>query len=154
MFWKKDINYVIIVLGLIFMSNQFRHKTSSGKRKRDDWKGKVWGSNIFSVLLIIILVISFVKVGKEIRLRYEIKKEINTLQVQLEDLEDKTAKVDKLISYLKTDEYIEKQARIELNLSKPGERQVNLSNIGKVDNKNLANNQEPNIEKWFNYFFH
>ena len=94
-----------------------------------------------------------VKGGKEIRLRYEIKKEINTLQVQLEDLEDKTAKVDKLISYLKTDEYIEKQARIELNLSKPGERQVNLSNIGKVDNKNLANNQEPNIEKWFNYFF-
>ena len=135
------------------MNNQFRHKTSSGKQKNDDWKGKVWGSNIFSVFLIIILTISFVKVGKEIMLRYEIKKEINTLRGQLGELEDKTAKVDKLISYLKTDEYIEKQARIELNLSKPGERQVNLSNIGKVDNKNLANNQEPNIEKWFNYFF-
>jgi len=34
-------------------------------------------------------------------LRLEIKKEINALQVQLDDLEGKNIKMDQLISYLK-----------------------------------------------------
>jgi cell division protein FtsB len=86
-------------------------------------------------------------------LRYEIKKEINSLQVQLEDLEDKTSKMDKLISYLKTDEYIEKQARLELNLSRPGEKQINLVNLDDSGGDSLSTDKRPNVEKWFNYFF-
>ena len=85
-------------------------------------------------------------------LRLEIKKEINTLEVQLNDLEGKKAKMDQLISYLKTDEYIEKQARTELNLTKPGEKQVNLVGF-EGSNQNLADENISNIQKWFNYFF-
>ena len=135
------------------MSNQFRQKSASRKKKDSDWKNKIWTSNIFSILLIILLIISFVKVGKEIMLRWEIKREINTLQVQLEDLQGRKSKMDRLISYLKTDEYIEKQARLELNLSKPGEKQINLLNLNNTKNKDLSNTQESNMKKWFNYFF-
>ena len=133
------------------MDNQFRHRGTA--RKNKDWKNKIWSSNIFTILLIVVLIISFVKVGKEVMLRYEIKKEINTLQAQLEDLEGKTSKMDKLISYLKTDEYIEKQARLEFNLSKPGEKQINLLNIDNSDRDDSKTDKRSNIEKWFNYFF-
>ncbi len=61
--------------------------------------------------------------------------------------------MDKLISYLKTDEYIEKQARLELNLSKPGEKQINLVNLNDTASSDLSEDQIPNVEKWFNYFF-
>ena len=134
------------------MNNQFRHRASASK-VNNNWKSQIWSSNIFSMLLIVLLIISFVKVGKEIMLRYEIKKEINTLEAQLEDLEAKTSKMDKLISYLKTDEYIEKQARLELNLSKPGEKQINLVNLNDTASSDLSEDQIPNVEKWFNYFF-
>jgi len=135
------------------MNNKFRHRVASGKSKNNDWKSKTWGSNIFSILLIVLLVVSFVKVAKEIMLRYEIKKEINTLQVQLDDLETKTSKMDKLISYLKTDEYIEKQARLELNLSKPGEKQINLVNLDNNTDIDVSKDKRSNIDKWFGYFF-
>ena len=135
------------------MDNQFKNTARSGRGRKNNWKTKIWSSNIFSILLIVLLIVSFVKVGKEIILRFEIKREINTLQAQLNDLQDKTAKMDKLISYLKTDDYIEKQARLELNLSRPGEKQVNLINIDDLGDKDLSENQGSNIEKWFNYFF-
>ncbi|MFA6308068.1 MAG: septum formation initiator family protein [Patescibacteria group bacterium] len=135
------------------MNNQFQNTARSRGDRKSHWKTKIWSSNIFSILLIVLLIVSFVKVGKEIILRFEIKREINTLQVQLEDLQNKTAQMDKLISYLKTDDYIEKQARLELNLSRPGEKQVNLINLDNLENKNALEYQGSNIEKWFNYFF-
>ena len=134
------------------MNNQFRYKAPSTQSRSSDWKGRIWRSNIFSAFLILLLLASFLKVAKEIMLRLEIKKEINTLEVQLNDLEGKKAKMDQLISYLKTDEYIEKQARTELNLTKPGEKQVNLVGF-EGNNQNLTDENISNIEKWFNYFF-
>ena len=123
------------------------------KKTEKDWRGKIWGSNIFTLVLVLLLIISFIKVSKEVVLRYNIHKEISQLENQLTDLKDKTEATDKLISYLKTDEYIEKQARSQLNLSKPGEKQINLftdndSNRIREQGENL-----PNIDKWFNYFF-
>jgi len=135
------------------MNNQFRYKASSNQAKNNNWKSKIWSSNIFSILLIVLLAISFTKVGKEIMLRWEIKKEINTLQAQLADLEGKASKMDKLISYLKTDEYIEKQARLEFNFSTPGEKQVNLVNLNDIQDKDLSGDKKSNMNKWFNYFF-
>jgi len=137
---------------LDIMNNQFRYKAPSAQVKSGDWKGRIWRSNLFSAFLILLLLASFLKVGKEIMLRLEIKKEINSLQVQLDDLEGKKAKMDQLISYLKTDEYIETQARAELNLTKPGEKQVNLVGF-EGGSQNISEDDIPNIQKWFNYFF-
>ncbi len=124
-----------------------RHKTKSKKVKK-----KFWGSNIFTSILVIILVFSIIKVSKEIMLRYEINQQINELETKLSDLESKTDKMDELIAYLKTDEYIEKEARLKLNLSKPGERQINISGDEQVQ-REVVNNDDQNLIKWFNYFF-
>lgn len=112
----------------------------------------VWKSNVFTVILVVLLILSFIKVSKEVLLRYQINKEISNLEQQLEDLDSKAAKMDELIAYLKTDEYLEKEARLKLNLSKPGEKQINLATDGQIV-ENEIENQGNNISKWFNYFF-
>ncbi|MFA5126427.1 MAG: septum formation initiator family protein [Patescibacteria group bacterium] len=116
---------------------------------------QIWHSNFFTIFLLVLLIFSLVKVGKEALLRYEIKQEINNLEAKLSDVQGKTDKMNQLIDYLKTDEYVEKQAREKLNLGAPGEKQVNLANEDSdaaapvIDNGPSANN----IVKWFNYFF-
>jgi len=134
------------------MVSNLRYRQQAVNKKSSDWKGRVWSSNLFSLLLIVLLVTSVIKVGKEIMLRWEINREISNLQTQLDDLESKKDKMDKLISYLQTDEYIEKQARLELNLSKPGEKQINLLGYAQEEENRIVDNRS-NLEKWINYFF-
>lgn len=127
--------------------------SGKGSTKNVDWRGKIWSSNIFSVVLIVLLILSFVKVSKEVLLRYEINQEIKQLEQRRAELSDKAEEMDKLIAYLQTDEYIEKQARLQLNLSKPGEKQINLA--GDSGNRTLDTgvDDSSNVIKWFNYFF-
>ena len=101
----------------------------------------------------LLLILSFVKVSKEVVLRYNIHQEIKELEGQLSELKEKTETTDKLITYLKTDEYVEKQARSQLNLSKPGEKQINLFTTDSDRNIIEQGGNLPNINKWFNYFF-
>lgn len=121
---------------------------------KQNWQHSLWHSNIFTVFLLALLLLSFIKVAKEVLLRYEIKREISSLEGQLADLQAKSEKTDHLIAYLKTDEYIEKQAREKLNLAQVGERQINL--VG--DEAGLvpvmaSSSSSGNVAKWFDYFF-
>jgi len=133
--------------------NKVGIKSGHRDSKKSDWRSKIWSSNIFSIILVVLLILSFVKVSKEVLLRYEINQEIRQLQERQAELADKTQDMDKLVAYLQTDEYIEKQARLQLNLSKPGEKQINLA--GNSDNRDLELeiDNTRNIIKWFNYFF-
>jgi cell division protein FtsB len=123
------------------------------QKKDKDWRGKIWTSNFFTIFLLLLLVISLVRVSREVVLRYNINKEIRNLNEQLQSLEEKTAKTDKLIAYLETDQYIEKEARLQLNLSKPGEKQINLTGEGQGEVRAEEEVVSSNLIKWFNYFF-
>lgn len=121
--------------------------------KQAKMRGGLWGSNWLSVFLLALLIISMIKVSREVILRYQIDQEIKSLEGKLSDLQSRTAKMDKLVAYLNTDEYIEKQARLQLNLSKPGEKQINLTNNQAAVETSSATGSESNLVKWFNYFF-
>ena len=155
MFWKKELIYGIIVLdSYVFMVKRNYHRQSSSARSKNmDWKSRIWNSNIFSAILIVLLIASFIKVSQEVLLRYEINQEISTLENKLSDLQGKTEKMDKLVSYLKTDDYIEKEARTKLNLSKPGEKQINIANLEMGEEYYFDKDDRSNFNKWFDYFF-
>ena len=123
------------------------------QNKKKDWLRIFFESRLFSVLLVILLLLSMVKVVREAMVRYAINKEISTLENQLNDLESKSDKIGNMIAYLHTDQYIEKEARIKLNLVKPGEKQINFTSS--TDGAELATmaKASPNYIKWFNYFF-
>lgn len=112
----------------------------------------IWGSSAFTIFLILILFLSLIKMTREIIVRRDIDREIKELENQLAKLDGQKAEVERLISYLGTDQYIEKEARLKLNLLKPGEKQINLSDNGQPV-LNTGSDEKTNITKWFDYFF-
>jgi len=64
-------------------------------------------------------------------------------------------KLKDLVSYLETDKYVEEQARLQLNLSKPGEKRIDLTTDQENQVVEFKNGEEDlsNWQKWFNYFF-
>ena len=123
------------------------------QRKNRPFWGKVYSSNIFIVILIVALVLSILKVGKELTRRHQINKEIANLNQQLSATQLHKDKLDNLISYLKTDDYVEEQARSQLNLSKPGEKRVDLSATPQPLAAEPRVDKRSNWQKWFDYFF-
>tara|TARA_B100001964_G_C13934801_1_gene466202 strand:+ start:186 stop:569 length:384 start_codon:yes stop_codon:yes gene_type:complete len=114
---------------------------------------KLYHSNITIIILFVALIFSFIKVSKEIVLRYDINKEIKNLEGQFSELNKEKENLNNLVVYLETDDYIEEEARLKLNLSKPGEKQINLVNQDKMELKKVAGDKIANYYKWFNYFF-
>ena len=136
------------------------------KNKISFWK-KLFFSPFFLFLGIIILVFYFFSIGKESYKNYQINKEVKNLKQEIESLEEKKIQTQKLIQYLKTESFQERQARLELGMKKPNEKVVILSNITKeTENKNESinidiekdkqieeNNQKIiNPIKWWKYF--
>lgn len=112
----------------------------------------IWESNLFTVILILVLFFSLFKMVREIKVRSDINKEIASLQAQRQKLEGQKADLEELLSYLQTDNYIEKEARLKLNLSMPGEKQINLSGEQPPPPDEAAEYRS-NAAKWFDYFF-
>ncbi len=114
---------------------------------------KLYNSNMTIIILFIVLVFSFLKVSKEIVLRYNINKEINSLEEQFTKVNKEKDNLNNLVAYLKTDDYIEEEARLKLNLSKPGEKQINLVKGDQLEEEQIGEVKIANYYKWFNYFF-
>lgn len=89
--------------------------------------------------------------------KYQINQEIKGLQNQIVLLQTKNQDILKVINYLRTSEYRERQARSLLNLQKSGEFAVALpggeeeQTLGAKVSENQA--KSSNFVKWWNYFF-
>ncbi len=137
------------------------------KNKISFWK-KLFFSPFFLFLGIIILIFYFFSIGKESYKNYQINKEVKNLQQEIKNLEEKKIQTKKLIQYLKTESFQEKQARLELGMKKPDEKVVILHNTSqetknkdefintdiKTNGSVKENNQKIiNPIKWWKYFF-
>jgi cell division protein FtsB len=125
------------------------------QRPRQTFWGRFYNSNVFIILLSIFLIFSLFKVGKELVKRHTINQEISDLNKQLTAVSQEKDKLKDLISYLETDKYVEEQARSQLNLSKPGEKRIDLTTDQENQVAEVKNGEEDlsNWRKWFNYFF-
>lgn len=116
---------------------------------------EIFKSRFFMGTVAVALVLLVIFLGKELKKRYEIRKEIQNLQQEIASLETKNQETSQLINYFKTREFQERQARSLLNLQKPGEFVVALpfqeeeDNVGTELNKPLKSN----LQKWWEYFF-
>ncbi|KKP90700.1 MAG: Septum formation initiator [Parcubacteria group bacterium GW2011_GWA2_36_10] len=125
------------------------------QRSRQTFWGRFYNSNVFIILLSVFLVFSLFKVGKELIKRHAINQEIGDLNEQLVSVQQEKDKLKDLVSYLETDKYVEEQARLQLNLSKPGEKRIDLTTDQENQVVEFKNGEEDlsNWQKWFNYFF-
>lgn len=127
---------------------------------------KLFHSKIFSVFGAVVLFFISISLGKEVYRKYQIQKEINSMQEQVKKLEGSNNDLNKLIEYFKSETFLETEARKKLNLQKSDEKVVIFSD--KVEKHSVDNNiitqggaentvkeeiEPSSPKKWWNYFF-
>lgn len=122
---------------------------------------KLLGSKVFLFFIVLALIGLVISLGQESYRKYQLTKEINGLKSEIERLEGKNQQMADLMEYFQEGSYLEKEARLKLNLKKPGEKVVVISQTAgaEVDKRIVAeteseaSNETTNLWKWWEYFF-
>ena len=113
------------------------------------------------IVLTLGMIASFLayKVGRVSYEKYQITRQISTIDGELKALSAKSDDLQTLIKHLNDDTYVEKEARKKLNLQKEGEKAViivggSTTAIKKKENtQSAADGGESNPQKWFRVLF-
>ena len=87
--------------------------------------------------------------------RAEIEREIQALRTEITEHQSKSQELSQLIDYLNSEEYKEREARLQLGLQKPGENVVVIPNSADTTTKSesqASNSSQANWRLWINYF--
>ena len=122
---------------------------------------KLLSSKVFLFFIVLALIGLVISLGQESYRKYQLTKEINGLKSEIERLEGKNQHLADLMEYFQEGSYLEQEARLKLNLKKPGEKVVVISQTtgAEVDERivaeteNEVNNETTNFWKWWEYFF-
>lgn len=132
---------------------------------------KMFGSKFFLFAAMLALIGLALNVGRESYRKYQLSKEIKKLEANIKRLEGRNGQLNDLMNYFSEESFLEKEARVKLNLQKPGEKVVIFSNPNGRNNSGQPNqpdngqlgvqnnhNQETddlaaNCWKWWEYFF-
>jgi len=127
--------------------------------------GKLFNSKVFFTAIgLVILVAISIPLAKNVSKQYNINNEVVQLNQEIETLEKKNTEFKEVLNFLESDQYVEEQARKNLNYKKEGEEIVviksrdetkeNESQKYKGSNQiENNNNLRSNPSKWWNYFF-
>ncbi|MFH1866719.1 MAG: septum formation initiator family protein [Patescibacteria group bacterium] len=115
-------------------------------------------SRLFQIIAIVAMIIIVVAIVKNQMRKVELTQEINSLQAKINSFEQKNKELSNLISYFQTNEFREREARLRLNLQKPGEQVVIIPQNGESSvlgeqTSGGAGYQANNWQKWWNHFF-
>lgn len=124
---------------------------------------------LLTLVLIFLLAIFAVPLTKNWRQKRSIDKEVSDLQTQIAGLENKNSSLKKVLDYMQSDQFVEKEARTKLNYKKPGEevaviegRDGTTASVSPLDSvfDLPAEPKVPgspkllgNFSKWIDYFF-
>ena len=119
---------------------------------------KLLSSPLVIFLLVLILIGIIAAVGKESYRKYQIDKEVGEIKKEIESLKEKNQVLSNLLDYFNSEESLEKEARLKLNLLKEGEKLVIITPNKKTDSENqlsedIEEKQPSNFEKWLKYLF-
>jgi len=128
--------------------------------------------NQFSYFLVglLVLVVISIPLAKKISKQYKINQEIKDLELEISNLENKNLKLNNLVKYLESDQFVEEQARLKLNYKKDGEKMIVIKNNDNLTSEsdssadaniyNLSRVKESvnikkiyNPQRWWYYFF-
>jgi cell division protein FtsB len=129
-----------------------QHRSRKGAWLRSKWM-------LSGIVLVLVLLIF--SVVKEISRTYRINNEIDALKGEISQLESSNQEFAQFVEYLKTDVYLEEQARIKLGLKSEGEKLIVLQGDGStapsgtldVTSTRTSISSESNVSKWFSYYW-
>ena len=131
---------------------------SGGQLPRpDNFFYRLFSSQRFLAIigLVFLLMIVF-PLAKTYTQRKLVENEIDGVKKQINDFESTNQEMRDMITYLQSDQSLEEQARLNLNLKKPGEKVIVIEeakNASNTDDINNTTGSENNLVKWWHYFF-
>ncbi|MFA5317887.1 MAG: septum formation initiator family protein [Patescibacteria group bacterium] len=132
------------------------------------FKRTILNSKFFTLVVIVIIVLISQPLIKKINQRRDLNREISALEQEVDRIENKNDDLRGLIDYLDSDGFTEKEARLNLDLRKPGEKvaiikgtennfseQEEVKTIFNVPGLDKEQPESPknNLKKWRDYFF-
>lgn len=127
--------------------------------KKNSWKD-VFYSNWFLGLNATVLVLIIYASVRNFYYDYQVHKEIEGFKQQARALEMKNLKTIELLNQVKSQNFVEDKARVELNLVKPGVKLVIINGENQTTSTDRQEGSDmiekeklSNPEKWWNYFF-
>jgi len=108
---------------------------------------------IVGLVFLIIIIFPLAKTYSQRRL---IEKEIEGIKAEISQFENQNQELKEIISYLESEQSLEEQARLSLNMKKPGEQVIVIEEkdmIAKGEKNKLSFDTRSNFRKWWNYFF-
>jgi cell division protein FtsB len=125
-------------------------------RKSFSWPKRQGFYFVFGVLLLALISIPVYDRFKKQRV---LSGEVGNLQSEVKKMEDRNQELEKMITYLESDEFIEVEARNKLNYKKEGEEMVIIKNSQELSDNDelggLVNIKKSNLaKKWYRYFIH
>ncbi len=131
---------------------------SAGQTKKpDNFFYRLFSSQrflaIIGLVFILLIVFPLAKVYTQKRI---VEKEINDVKEEIAVFEKTNQDLREMIDYLQSDQSLEEQARLNLNMKKPGEKVIVIENLSVATTTNEINKttiSESNFKKWWNYFF-
>lgn len=128
------------------------------ERKKKSAFAVFFSSPLFlSLVLLGLLAAIIFPLYKNMTNRYRIDDEIKGLQAEIDALETGNKDLKKLLSYLQSDQFAEREARLNFGMKKEGESVVVIkeedmpSPSGISDDRSL--DKTPNPLKWMKYFW-
>lgn len=108
---------------------------------------------IIGLVFLLLIVFPLAKTYSQKRM---IENEINGVKKEISDFEKTNQELKDMIVYLQSDQSLEEQARLNLNLKKPGEKVIVIEEpkiSSTTVDKNNTTVSEGNFTKWWHYFF-
>jgi cell division protein FtsB len=129
-------------------------------RQRQSKLRQILGLRALLFVNLVILFFVALSFGREYVRNYEIDKEIGELGARAQEIESKNQNIISLVERLKTNDFLEGEARLKLGLQKPGE-EVAVISEPQIEDKpksqavTLAETGNPvsNQKLWWLYFF-
>jgi cell division protein FtsB len=119
---------------------------------------KLLHSKAFIFFLGIIFILSLIALGRESYRYFRVSQEIKNLEKRIEELEANNEELAKMEEYFQSEEFLEKEARLKLGLTKPGEKLIIIKQLEEeleeeIKKEGTIAEEISNIQRWWEYFF-
>lgn len=142
------------------VKTKFTHRPSlaGGLPEKHNFFYRLVSSQRFLAIVgLVFLLIILIPLARTYSQRRLIEQEIADVKKEISDFENKNQELKSMIAYLESDQSFEEQARLNLNLKKPGEQVVvveeKLPLAASSSGSDLAEENNSNLLKWWQYFF-
>jgi|GEM_PF-318708 len=150
------IIFYVIIKSMSKRKIKPRILNSGEKPKKHSFFGDLFLNQRFLAIIgLTFLVLIIFPLARTYSQKRIIEKEISDQQKQITDFENANKEMTDMIAYLNSDQSLEEEARLNLNLKKSGEQVVVINDNSSAASTSslIAPSKKSNLAKWRDYFF-